>query len=320
MPPKAREEACTQPCPHDRLHTLVQPVLHGRLAARSQPALTAPAALISGLPALFCPPKAPPPPAYAPAVLADIKRSLPAALVLDLPAGAVFRQSTHVVLLRGQLAAEQTPAAAASLFKSPPVSPRAAGTGMPKTPLSQAFPDLDAAAAAHGDKVVPPALRRASVTSADDGGSDGEQLPAAAAGWEAALTKAAAAAAAPVAPRVLPWLWSPRFRCTASAAAVKLHLQQEWRAGSEGALMLVSLTDAGGVPAGVDEALLAAAEAAQQATAAEAATTIKSHPLDFGSEASNLPDGGPAAGPGGGGTQRAQRAPAPLRPRSSALM
>lgn len=168
---------------------------------------------------------------------------------------------------------------------------------------------------------MPPTLQRAS-----DGG--GEQPPPAGSGWEAALAAAAAAAAAPAAPRVLPWLWSARFRCTASAAAAKLHPEQEWRVGSEGALLLVCLTDGGGVPAGVEEALDAAVAAdAQQAAAAEAAATLKSYPLDLGGEESQpqdatptAPGGEPPQDSGGGEVPRPQRPPAQLAPRTSALM
>lgn len=263
-----------------------------------------------------------------PAVLADIKRSLPGAVLLDLPPGAAFRQSTHVVLLRGQLAAEQPPPAAADLLPSPPGSPRGrrpAGTprAAGQRSLAHLFSDLEAAPSVDGEGDTPRALRRASVGSAGGGDGKGEQPPAPAAGWEAALAAAAAAAAAPEAPRLLPWLWSARFRCTASAAAARLHPEQEWRAGSEGALLLVCLTDGGSVPKGVEEATAAAAAAAaQHAAAADAAAALKSYPLDLGSEGSHPLDGGvPTGGLGsGGGAQPAQRPPAQLAPRPSGLM
>ena len=40
-----------------------------------------------------------------PAVLADIKRGLPSVLLFELEAGAGYRQTTHITLLRGQLLA-----------------------------------------------------------------------------------------------------------------------------------------------------------------------------------------------------------------------
>ena len=43
------------------------------------------------------------------AVLADIKRGLPSAVLLELEPGAGYRQTTHTMLLRGQLLAADAP-------------------------------------------------------------------------------------------------------------------------------------------------------------------------------------------------------------------
>ena len=48
-------------------------------------------------------------PVLGPAVLADIKRGLPSAVLLELEPGAGYRQTTHTMLLRGQLLAADAP-------------------------------------------------------------------------------------------------------------------------------------------------------------------------------------------------------------------
>ena len=48
-------------------------------------------------------------PFLGPAVLADIKRGLPSAVLLELEPGAGYRQTTHTMLLRGQLLAADAP-------------------------------------------------------------------------------------------------------------------------------------------------------------------------------------------------------------------
>lgn len=257
-------------------------------------------------------PHPPPPTARLPAVLTDIKRGLPSAVLLELPPGAPFSQTTHAVLLRGQLAAEQPP----TPLTSPPVSPRVSG--------GRRTIDGGWAAAGGGDGAGG-SLHRASMAGTD------RDL-----GWEAELAAAATALAAPTAPRTLPWLGSARFRCNAAAgAAARAPQHESWTAGGEGALLLVWLTEGGDVPAGVRAARELAAELARHAAkaqaTAQAASSLRSFPLDPASGPSGL--GAPglpsAAAPGasaGGGDERqgratAQRlAPVASMPRPSGFM
>lgn len=160
-------------------------------------------------------------------VLSDLKRGLPSAVLLELPPGGTWRQDTHAVLLRGQLAAELAPELA-------PLSPRASRHHHHRSTRSADFAEVpsglsrdSASASAAGGA---PHLRRASVSGEAE------------AAWEAGLVATAAAAAAP---RVLPWLDAPRYRCNAGAS--KLPTDKGWVAGGEGALLLVCLTDAGEV-------------------------------------------------------------------------
>ncbi|PRW32594.1 Sodium hydrogen exchanger 7 [Chlorella sorokiniana] len=214
-------------------------------------------------------------PQYAFEVLADIKRCLPTSVVLELAPGAAWRQSTHVVLLRGSLAAD-APTELDGM--SGVTSPRASYSHHRTRSVEAGAPAAGSGAAASSSF-----LRRTSTTG------DGE------AAWEAAL---AATAAAPQAPRVMPWLWCPRYHCNCNAAG-RMPDDTRWRAGSEGALLLVCLTEAGELPMGVAdaEAEAAAARAAAELLASQqaAANSLRSHPLDVlarGSSGMPLPAGG----------------------------
>jgi hypothetical protein len=203
------------------------------------------------------------------AVLAELKRGLPSGTLLELPAGIHFSQTTHVVLLRGQLLAAGPPLASddSSPSGSPPGSPSVSG-GLRSS--------MELAASGLSVPRGSSALRRVSLGAAGGGEADREA-------W---VAEAAAAAAAPAAPCLLPWLWNPRYRCSGGARPV---LEQLWRAGDSGALLLVCLTDSGEVPSGVGEAetaaeeaaAAAAAEAAAEAAAAAAASQLESHPVDI---------------------------------------
>jgi hypothetical protein len=212
-------------------------------------------------------------------VLADIKRGLSSTVLLELEPGASYRQTTHAMLLRGQLLAADAPE---GLLAGGGGADDVAGGTPRKMPV-------DGLAPGGGGSTFSAALRRSSMTSAA-GEADAE--------WEATLAASVASPAAPQAPRILPWLWCSRYRCNQATAAgggggsggLKLAADQMWRAGPEGALLLVCLTEAGEVPEGVleaeDAAELAAMEAAAADTAAGAASplsggAIKSHPLDF---------------------------------------
>ncbi len=195
------------------------------------------------------------------AVLADIKRCLPTSVVLELSPGAAWRQSTHTVLLRGSLAADAPiDLEGVSAVASPRVSY--------SHRRSQSMEMGTAAGAAGSGAAAGSFLRRTSATG------DAEA---------AAEAAALAAAAAPQAPRVLPWLWCPRYHCNLNAAG-RMPEDKRWHAGSEGALLLVCLTEAGELPAGVAEAQAeaAAARAAAELLASQqaAANSLRSHPLD----------------------------------------
>lgn len=223
------------------------------------------------------PPHQPPPPTHTPsplAVLADLKRGLPTGALLELPPGAGWRQATHAVLLRGSLAAEAAP-------ELPPLSPRASQHHHRRSHSTEAAfgPAPAGDSAAPSVAGGPPSLRRSSVTAEAE------------AAWEAGLLATAAGAAAP---RVLPWLCSPRLRCNAGCPAGRLPADKAWVAGADGALLLVCLTEGGEVPEGVLEAERAAAHAAAAAAALRKAASeeqlLRSHPLDLG--------GAPGSGPG----------------------
>jgi hypothetical protein len=200
-------------------------------------------------------------------VLADLKRGLPSGALLELPAGIHFSQTTHVVLLRGQLLAAGPPLASddSSPSGSPLDSPSVSG-GLRSS--------MELAASGLSMPRGSSALRRASLGAASGGEPDREA-------W---VAEAAAAAASPAAPCLLPWLWNSRYRCSGGARPV---LEQLWRAGDSGALLLVCLTDSGEVPSGVGEAETAAEEAAAaaageaEAEAAAAASELESHPVDI---------------------------------------
>lgn len=197
-------------------------------------------------------------------------------MVLELAPGTAWRQSTHAVLLRGSLAAD----APAELDV---VSPR---VSLSHRRRSSVDAGPAAAAAGSGSAADGTHLRRTS-TAAD-----------AEAAWEAGLV---ARAAAPEAPRVLPWLWCPRYHCNLNTAG-RMPEDTRWRAGSEGALLLVCLTEAGELPDGVAEAEVEAAadRAAAELLASQeaAANSLRSHPLDVlagGSGGMALPPGSAAA-------------------------
>lgn len=258
-------------------------------------------------------------------MLADIRRGLSSTVLLELAPGASYSQTTHTMLLRGQLLA----AAAAPEG----LRPAAAGEGregdlggMPrKAPPSAAY-DFDgpptAGGGGHG------------LSSGGAEAADGE--------WEATLAASVASAAAPKAPRILPWLWCSRYRCNQAAAVgssagggggIKLAEQLMWQAGREGALLLVCLTEGGEVPQGLldaeDAAELAAIEAAAAADAAAAAAAppplspgaLRSHPLGHGSGEQLA--GGAAGGrteEGGAAARALARITSQLPPRASGLM
>lgn len=219
--------------------------------------------------------------ALLPTVLADVKRCLPTSVVLELAPGAAWRQSTHAMLLRGSLA-EDTNANQEGM--SGMASPRASYSHR-HTRSVEAGPSGAAAGSTAAESGF---LRRTSATG------DAEVA------WEAALV---AKAAAPQAPRVMPWLWCPRYHCNLNAAG-RMPDSKRWKAGSEGALLLVCLTEAGELTAGVAEAdaEAAAARAAAELLASQqaAANSLRSHPLDVlaggsGSGGITLPAGAAAA-------------------------
>ena len=244
-------------------------------------------------------------------MLADVKRCLPTSVVLELAPGAAWRQSTHAVLLRGSLAAD-TPADLEGMsgVASPRVSYSHRHTRSVEAGPSGAAPS----AAAAGSATAAGAgsfLRRTSTTG------DAE------AAWEAALV---AKAAAPQAPRVLPWLWCPRYHCNLNAAW-RMPEDKRWHAGSEGALLLVCLTEAGELPAGVAEAQAeaAAARAAAELLASQqaAANSLRSHPLDVLARGSSgaVPQAGGAASESGARSVTVEplSARAPIESRPSGL-
>lgn len=209
-------------------------------------------------------------------MLADVKRCLLSSTVLELSPGAAFHQSTHAVLLQGSLVAD-APAelGSQSALASPRISfthshrrtrSTEGGLGWPARPVRSSD---GGPVPSGGGSSTAAHLRRISATAEAE------------AAWEAA---ALAAAAAPQAPRVLPWLCCARFRCNAGAGG-QLPEDRRWRAGPEGALLLVCLTESGEVPAGVAdaEAEAAAAHAAAELLAAQqaAAFGLKSHPVDM---------------------------------------
>ncbi|KAI3423997.1 hypothetical protein D9Q98_009830 [Chlorella vulgaris] len=201
-------------------------------------------------------------PQYAVEVLAEFRRGVTSGVLLRLPAGLAFRQTTHAVLLRGQLLAVGPPLAADD------ISP-ASSAQHPKEQLSNSRLD-EAFSGGNGSK----SPHRSSSTREVD--------------WEAGLAKMAAAAACPAAPQLLPWLCNPRYRCNSGA---RLPAEQLWQAGRGGAQLLVCLTDAGEVPDGVEEAeASAAADAAPAAAAPDVELgrpSVEAHPLDLPSASSS---------------------------------
>ena len=240
-------------------------------------------------------------------MLADVKRCLLCSTVVELAPGAAFRQSTHAVLLRGGLVADApAEAGALSALASPRVSYTHSHRRTHSTEGGPAWPpgavrSSDGGAAPGSGSGTAAHLRRTSVTAEVE------------AAWEAA---ALAAAAAPQAPRVLPWLWCPRFRCNAGDSG-RVQEDKRWRAGPEGALLLVGLTEGGEVPAGVAEAEAdaAAAHAAAELLAAQqaAAMGLKSHPLDEAAGGALQQPGAAAAEP------RVTAAPAVQRARPAVV-
>jgi hypothetical protein len=263
-------------------------------------------------------------------VLADIKRGLSSTVLLELEPGASYRQTTHAMLLRGQLLAADAPE---GLLAGGGGGDDVAG-GTPR----KMWPSGSVDGLAPGGTSVSAALRRSSMTSAA-GEADAE--------WEATLAASVASPAAPEAPRILPGLWCSRYRCNQATAAggsggsgcLKLAADQMWQAGPEGALLLVCLTESGEVPEGVLEAEDAAELAAMEATAADAAapasplspSAIKSHPLDLAQDSGGqqpAPSGSAAvaAAAAAAGTEEGSAARALERiatqppPRASGLM
>ncbi|KAL4855761.1 Sodium/hydrogen exchanger 8 [Chlorella vulgaris] len=204
-------------------------------------------------------------PQYAVEVLAEFKRGITSGILLRLPAGQTFRQTTHAVLLRGQLHAVGPPLAADNI--SPASSAQHSKEQLSNSRLDAAFSGGTGSKSPH----------RSSSTREVD--------------WEAGLAKMAAAAACPAAPQLLPWLCNPRYRCNSGA---RLPTEQLWQAGPGGAQLLVCLTDGGEVPDGVQEAEASAAAAAADAAPAVAAPGVElgrpsvvAHPLDLPSASSS---------------------------------